>query len=336
MELLPATRSGRLRLTALIGLPLALAVYAVVACTSMPGTSFKGDPGPLPSNLADSPARLQRDVEALATGIGARSESTPAGLAAAESYISAALTASDSPRHEAYAGRHGDVANVVAERPGTARPDEIVIVGAHYDAVDGTPGADDNASGVAGLLELARLTAGHPFGRTVRFIAWVNEEPPSFQRETMGSLVDARAARARGDEIRLVISLECIGYFKDEPHSQTYPSPLSLLYPDVANFIAIVGNFEQRALVKHTMGVFRSVARIPSEGGAVPEFVPGVGWSDHWSYGQVGYPALMVSDTAVFRNPGYHQPTDRPEDLDYVRMTRVLEGVLAVLEDAAG
>lgn len=213
-------------------------------------------------------------------------------------------------------------------------------IGAHYDSVVGTPGADDNASGVAGMLEVARLIAEHPLPRTVRFVAWVNEEPPAFQKEAMGSLVDAKAARARGDDLRAVFALECLGTFSDAPGSQVYPQPFAALYPSVGDFIGVVGNFEGRSLVRHTVEVFRRHAQVPSEGLAGLEVIPGVGWSNHWAYWQVGYPALMITDTAPFRNHAYHEAGDVPARLDYVRMARVVEGavegVVDVVREAAG
>ncbi|MDP2306600.1 MAG: M28 family peptidase [Pseudomonadota bacterium] len=336
MEILPKGRKGRLRATLVLAIPLGSAAGIVHLATWMPGRSFDGVPGPLPPELADLPDRLASHVTHLATTIGARSENAPKGLAEAEQYLSAGLAVSaGAVLREAYAGRKGEVANLVMERRGNALPEQIIVIGAHYDAVDGTPGADDNASGCAALIELARLTVGVRYARTVRFVAWVNEEPPSFQTESMGSLVSARASRARGEDIRLALSLETVGFFTDEPESQHYPSPFSLFYPDVGNFIGMVGNVASRDALHHALTAFRGVGRIPSEGVAFPDVVPGIGWSDHWSYWQAGYPALMVTDTAPFRNPSYHDATDDPADLDYTRMARVVEGMLAVIQEAA-
>lgn len=172
------------------------------------------------------------------------------------------------------------------EKKGSTVPSEIVIVGAHYDSVAGCPGADDNASGVAALLVPAReLATANPL-RTLRFVAFANEEPPYFQTAEMGSRVFARNCRARGENVVAMMSLETIGYYSDEDGSQKYPAPFGAFYPSRGNFIAFVGNLASRALVHRAVGAFRRRASFPSEGGALPGFVPGVGWSDHWSFWQ--------------------------------------------------
>jgi Zn-dependent M28 family amino/carboxypeptidase len=223
------------------------------------------------------------------------------------------------------------VRNLSAEIPGSIKPEEIVVVGAHYDTVYDCPGADDNTSGIAALLELARLLKDNHPTRTVRFVAFVNEEPPWFQTESMGSMVYAREAHRKHENIVAAISLETIGMYSDRPGSQEYPQPMGLLFPDRGNFIGFVGNLSSRALVRSAIGIFRQTASIPSEGSAAPEFLSGVGWSDHWSFWQVGYPAIMVTDTAPFRNPNYHRPTDKPDTLDYDRMARVVSGLQQVV-----
>jgi Zn-dependent M28 family amino/carboxypeptidase len=165
----------------------------------------------------------------------------------------------------------------------------------------------------------------------VRFVFFVNEEPPYFQTERMGSLVYADRARAKNENIIAMISIESIGYYSDEPDSQDYPPGFSLLYPDRGNFIAFVGDFESRDLVKSTIEDFRLGRLLPSEGLAAPFAMPGVGWSDHWSFAVNGYPAVMVTDTAPFRNPHYHTESDRPDTLDYDRMALVVRGLMLVV-----
>jgi Zn-dependent M28 family amino/carboxypeptidase len=225
--------------------------------------------------------------------------------------------------------------NFEVEVRGSSLPSEIIVVGAHYDAFQGTPGADDNASGVAAALALARAGAGKARARTVRFVFFVNEEPPTFQTAQMGSWVYAKACRARGDNIVAMLSLETIGYYSTAGRSQQYPRPMGLLYPSTGDFVAFVGNVSSRSLVRRCVGLFRERAQFPSEGAALPEGIPGVGWSDHWAFWQEGYPAIMVTDTAPFRNPGYHNAADRPETLDYDRMSRVVEGLERVIEELA-
>jgi Zn-dependent M28 family amino/carboxypeptidase len=206
-----------------------------------------------------------------------------------------------------------------------------IVVGAHYDTVPGSPGADDNASGVAVLVELARMLPQEG----IRFIAFANEEPPYFMGPDMGSWMSAKRSRERGEEVRAMFSLEMLGYYRDEPHTQRYPFPLGFFYPDRGNYIAFVGDLGARALVRRAIRSFRKNTRFPSEGVAAPAFVPGVTWSDHWSFRDHGFPAIMVTDTAFFRYPHYHSSTDTPEKLDYERMARVTLGLAAMLKELA-
>ena len=205
----------------------------------------------------------------------------------------------------------------------------VVVVGAHYDTVPGSPGADDNASGVAVLIELARM------GLPARFVAFANEEMPYFQSGEMGSHAWATRAHRAGDRISAMLSLEMLGYYRDAPGTQHYPPPLGWFFPDRANFIAFVGDLGARSLVRRSVGLFRTHAKFPSEGVAAPAGIPGVTWSDHWSFREHGYPAIMVTDTAFYRYPHYHLPSDTPEKLDYLRMARVTLGLAAVIKDLA-
>lgn len=204
-----------------------------------------------------------------------------------------------------------------------------VIVGAHYDSVPGSPGADDNASGVAVLIELARLRL------PARFVAFANEEMPYFQSGEMGSHAWAARAKAGGERVSAMISLEMLGYYRDEPGSQQYPAPLGWFYPDRGNFIGFVGDLGALSLVRKAIGAFRTHAKFPSEGLAAPAAIPGVSWSDHWSFREHGFPAIMVTDTAFYRYPHYHLPTDTPDKLDYLRMARVTLGLAAVIRELA-
>ena len=178
------------------------------------------------------------------------------------------------------------------------------------------------------MLALARRFAGKPAQHTLRFVAFVNEEPPYFLTGQMGSFVYAGRCKARGDRISAMISLETIGYFSDAPHSQTYPAPgLGVFYPSVGNFIGFVSNVPSRNLLRRAIALFRKHAKIPSEGAALPAFIPGVSWSDQWSFWQHGYPGIMITDTAPFRYPHYHSATDTPDKLDYDRFALVVSGM---------
>lgn len=335
-ELWPRSSMAWVRVGFLLGAPLVLAGVFTYAVVAMPGESHRGLPGPLSARADALPDLLRTHVETLAGQIGPRHEGRPETLAAAARFITARFAAAGlEPTLEPFAGRMGPVANVVAEVRGGPARQEIVVVGAHYDTVEDSPGADDNASGVAVLLELASAFSQRPPRRTVRFIAFVNEEPPSYRTETMGSLVAARASLAGKERVVAMFSLEAVGYFRDEPGTQDYPAPLDRFYPDRGDFIAFVGNMASRPLLQAALATFRTSAQLPSEGTAAPGLIPGIGWSDHWSYWQMGYPAVMITDTAVFRNPAYHLGADRPETLDYARMAWVTLGMAAVVESVA-
>ena len=225
--------------------------------------------------------------------------------------------------------------NLEVCRIGKTKPEEIILVGAHYDTVRGTPGADDNASGIAALLELTRMFATAETARTLRFVAFVNEEPPFFFWSQMGSGVYAEAAKTRGENIRLMISLEMLGAYNEQPGSQSYPLLLRHFYPGRANFIAMVSNRASRKELSQFVAAFKSRSDFPVESLATFEIIPGVAWSDHLSFWRAGYPAIMVTDTAFYRNAAYHTADDTPEKLNYPAMARVVEGLfhaLTVLE----
>jgi hypothetical protein len=330
------TRAAAMRLGVIAGLISLLSLYGWNNSIRMPGSSYTG---PLPALTARDVAlreRLRGHVVTLATHIGARSTSVPAGLARAEAYVRGELTrAGYAETDEVFRADGVTCRNFVVERPGTTRPREVVIVGAHYDGVINKPAANDNASGTAALIELARAFTHIDTARTLRFVAFTNEEPHHFQTESMGSLVNARRARQRGDDVVAMLSLETVGYDDTRPGSQQYPPPLSLFYPDRGDFIAFIGSTEMAPLVRRALGTFRASARFPSEGAALSARTPGVGWSDHWSYWQVGYPAIMVTDSAPYRDPNYHTPRDTPDKLDFDRMTRVVAGLVPVVRDLA-
>jgi Zn-dependent M28 family amino/carboxypeptidase len=231
--------------------------------------------------------------------------------------------------------RPAEVRNVEVEVRGSARASDIVIVGAHYDSVFGAPGANDNGSGVAAVLELARLLKDAKPARTLRCVLFVNEEPPFDRTDAMGSRVYAQRSRERGENIVAMYSLETIGYYSDSPGSQRYPFPLGFFYPSTGNFVAFVSNLSSRALLREALASFRRHAGFPSEGVAAPAFIPGVDWSDHWSFWQEGWPALMVTDTAPYRYPHYHSGEDTPDKVDYERLARVVTGLHGMLRDLA-
>jgi hypothetical protein len=315
---------------------IVLALVAILAilwmvAVRMPGRSFRGT-APAPDAtfemLRDA---LRRDVEYLAGPIGERNVIVESAYANAARYIEQSLReAGYATERQTFVAEGYTCTNVIGELRGTS--DEIVVLGAHYDTVDESPGADDNASGVAALLALARTFAHRKPRRTIRFVAFANEEPPYFMTEWMGSYQYARRCRQRGEKVVAMLSLESLGYFRDDAGSQKYPAGLEHVFPSTANFIAFASNLGSRGLLRDCIRVFRAHATVPSEGGALPEAVTGIAWSDQWSFWRFGYPAIMVTDTAPFRNPNYHTAWDKPETLDYNRLARVVEGLRRVAE----
>jgi Zn-dependent M28 family amino/carboxypeptidase len=300
----------------------------------MPGKNASGSAQLSPEETTLR-GELQTDVQRLAGEIGERNLQHYTALSMAADFIEKSFAdAGLAPRRDSYKLRGFDCHNIETEIRGSSPV--IILVGAHYDSVLGAPGANDNGTGVAAMLALARRFAGKPRGQTLRFVAFVNEEPPYFHSGEMGSLVYAGRCKARGDHISAMISLETIGYFSDEPHSQIYPSPgLGAFYPKTGNFIGFVANVGSRSLLRRALKTFRQSGRLPSEGAAVPSFIPGVGWSDHWSFWEHGYPAIMITDTAPFRYPHYHSASDTPDKLDYNRFTLVVSGMQKVIEELA-
>jgi len=281
--------------------------------------------------------RLRAHVEKLASGIGERNVFQPRGLEAAAAYVEERLGAlGDTVEAQPFVSHGETVRNLEAERRGGARAREILVVGAHYDSVIGSPGANDNGSGVAALLEIARLLRGRAPQRTLRLVAFVNEEPPPFQTDDMGSLRYARRCRERGENVVAMLSLETIGCYSDAPHSQSYPAGLGLLYPSTGNFIGVVGDLGSRGLVHDVERSLKRHTPVPVVAAALPGFLPGVGWSDHWAFWQHGYRAVMVTDTAPFRYAAYHTAQDTPEKLDYDRLTRVVWGLAETVAELAG
>lgn len=319
----------KLLLLGLLLLVVAIAALAY-ATMAMPGRSYRG---PLERPDGTLAGELRRDVQALCAN-GPRNVFVPHSLRAAALYVERALAqAGYKVEKQEYVVGGVVCENLSVEIRGTSKPNEIVIFGAHYDSVDDSPGADDNASGVAALLALARRMHDAKPARTIRFVAFVNEEPPQFKTADMGSVVYAKKAKQRGDNVVAMLSLESLGYYDDAPGSQRYPPPLDRFYPKEANFVAFAGNLGSRDLIRQCVAVFREQAKFPAEGAALPEAIQEIGWSDQWSFWQQGWKGLMVTDTAIFRNPNYHTPNDTPDTLDYERLARVVSGLQAVANE---
>ena len=301
-----------------------------------PGRSFKGALPAQSEGEAELSSRLRAHVEMLAGTIGERNVYHPDQLLAAAAYIEETFRQyGHEPVPLFYTVQGQEVRNIEVTIPGTTKPGEIVVIGAHYDSVRGTVGANDNGSGTAAVLEMARLLKDKPLARTVRLVMFVNEEPPFFQTESMGSLVYARLCTKRGDNVVAMFTPETIGYYDDRKGSQRYPFPFSLFYPSQGNFIAFVGDTKSRPLLTRSLSSFRKHAKFPSQGAALPGSIQGIGWSDHWAFWQEGWPGFMVTDTAPFRYPHYHQTSDTPDKIDYDRTARVVMGLTRMAEDLA-
>ena len=312
--------------SALIYLAAAVAAIAGLGwyMIAAPGESHRGALAPLTAEERTSRELLQRHVSAIAST--EHNTRTPERLEAAARAIESELKSLGyEVRTQAFDSGAAKVRNLEATIPGSKTG--TVVIGAHYDSAPGAPGANDNGSGTAALLELARIFRGWKPKHTLRLAFFVNEEPPFFKSQEMGSKVYADELLARGERVAAMFSLETIGYYSERPGSQRYPFPLNLFYPERGDFLAFVANLGSRGLLHEAIGAFRSATRFPSEGVAAPALIPGVDWSDQWSFWRHGIPALMITDTALYRYPHYHLASDTPDKLDYDRLARVVAGL---------
>jgi hypothetical protein len=298
----------------------------------MPGRSYAGplDPlDPFESRLRDN---LKAHVEMLAGTIGERNMEHYDALNKAADYIRQTLESREyKVSEDTYQVGGKKLRILYATLDGSGNPTEPFVVGAHYDSAQGTPGANDNATGVAAVLELSRILKTDVPGRPIMFVFFPNEEPPYFQTKNMGSLKFAQGFHQGIARFHGMMSIETIGYYSDQPGSQKYPPGVSRMYPNKGNFIGFVGDTKSRDMVKTAIAEFRLMKHFPAEGTSLPGFIEGIGWSDHWSFWQVGVPAMMVTDTAVFRYPYYHKAGDTPDKVDYDRMARVVLGLKKVV-----
>jgi len=352
------------RIVALLAIVVLLGGSACyVVMVRMPGSSFRGDPPAFTAAQRDLAEELRGHVEVLAGDIGPRNTMYEHNYDRARQYLREQLESYGYEVTEQTFDVGGvECANIIAstrpfvEDSARAASDsgEVIVVGAHYDSCMDSPAANDNASGCAAVLALARRFAPDKEGndsqhrdsqrqempgseRAIRFALFANEEPPHFMTDQMGSLVYATSCAQRGDDIAVMLSLETIGYYSDAEGSQQYPlAPLGWFYPTRGDFIAFVSNVKSRSALRDVVGSFRRHAKFPSEGAALPGGIPGVGWSDHWAFWQAGYPAVMVTDTAPYRYPWYHSRRDTPDKLDYQRMARLVDGIDLVLRDLNG
>lgn len=304
--------------------------------SGMPGTSATGAPPALDENESAVATRLRSEVDALASEIGTRGTHQAKGQDDAADYLGRLLRRTGCNVTEQSFDAHGVACrNIVGELRGRTRPDEILVFGAHYDSAHRSPGADANASGAAVLTELAHELAQSSYDRTLRFVFFANGEPPLAGTEFSGSYIAARKSKSQHEKIVAMVAFDGLGCFKSTAGSQSVPFPLSFFYPDRGDFVAFVGNFDSREVVRTSIELFRRFARVPSEGGAFPSFVPGVGSSDHAAYWDAGYKAFVITDTGSLRNPNAQRLSDTADRVDIAQMARIVIAMAHVAGEMA-
>lgn len=323
----------------------------------IPGHSYRGALLPLSALEKELSKNLSAHVWMLAGDIGARSlTSAPSNLEKAANYIEFILRdAGYSPEKEEFMVEVFDqnerkvsaekiifntvqrsTCNVIGEIKGSAQDPEIIIVGAHYDSLYECAAANDNGSGVSAMLEIARMVRYENLKHTLRFVAFTNEEPPFFRTEQMGSFQHAQGCKKRNEKIKAMICLETIGYFSDHINSQRFPHPaLGLIFPKKGNFITFISNLKSAALLRRSIASFRNTTKFPSEAAVVPFEVKGADFSDQYNFWNLGYPAIMVTDTAFYRYPHYHEMEDTPDKIDFEKLARVVAGLYRMVKDLA-
>jgi len=341
------TRAAFIRLFLLALSGVLILLFFIIIFLKMPNAVCEGTA----ENTDKLAEQLKRDVEYLADKIGPRNLTEYSNLRKAADFIESSFSDMGYKVNKyGYKAKPGLISkqawgdtqnqiysNIEAELKGTVHPEQIVILGAHYDSVPLSKcrGANDNASGVAGVLAMARLFAKEKPKRTIRFVAFANEEPPFFHTESMGSFVYAKQCREKKENIIAMFCLDTIGYFSEEDGSQNYPPPLQLFYPSKGNFIAFVSNMSSVGLLRKSIEIFKANSPLPAEGAAVPGIVPGSNWSDHCSFWQNGYSAVLITDTAIYRYPFYHQNNDNSDKINYNKTAQLIKGLQAVLKAQA-
>lgn len=318
-------------------LPLIIVSLFLVGCTSGARVPTHSDA------VRSTQERLRADVQALSVDFAQRNARNRGVLNDAGLWVGMRLAMMGYEADLEQVDEHDEQRgfNVFAELRGTSRPDEIIVIGAHYDAEVNTPGADDNASGVAAMLELARRFAGRPMGRTVRWVGYTNEENSNSAGGLMGSFVSARNAQNRNEKIVAMMSLEMLGYYDETPGSQRYPfdqamaTRLGMDLPDTGDYIGVVGRLEDRGLIDDIAASMRSSERANVIAAALPAMVSAIWRSDHGNYWLAGYNAVMITDTSEFRTPHYHKPSDTIGTLDFDRMAGVVDALEVAVRDLA-
>jgi Peptidase family M28 len=320
----------------LLSITLAFVVFGLYQLrpVSYPGQSYQGPLAPLSAAETELKSKLYKHVNAMANKIGERHFLRYKQLNISTTYITALF------RHYGYQptlqGYQFEVQrfnNIIAEVKGTEQADDVVIVGAHYDTVPMSVGADYNATGIAALIELAGYFKQHPQPFTIRFVAFANKEVPFIYGPNMGSVRYVGKLMREHTHVVAMYALEGLGYYKTSRYSQRYPYFLSVFRSDVGDFLAFISNYKNQALLSDSLRAFRTSSPFPSQGFTAPNFISSISSSDHWAFWQKGYPAIMITDTLFYRNKNYLRETDTLNTLDFDRFTRAVIGIQHMLEN---
>lgn len=303
--------------------------YMIMGEGHWEGVPVEASLEPRLGQMADS---LRADVAYLSQTIGPRNPVHYASLSAARSWIKAKWeTQGYEVRSQTFDVDGKECANLEIEIPGQRRPTEIVIVSAQYDTWTESPGANNNASGMAVLLKLSEMLIGQRLDRTLRLVAFVTQEPPYDNTESMGSLRYAQRSKERGEDIRVMLAMDAIGIYKQAPHTQKLPFPFSLFYPDKGNFLAFIGDLASRSYVVEATRGFKKGSSFPIAGGSVPRWVKGAAWSDHKSFWTHGYAAIQITDTGAFRSSSHTTSEDTIEKINFSALARITVGMYSSL-----
>lgn len=332
-----------------------LAALALSACSaaapnpSTPAAEKGGDrtasrtaeapPRPLNEHERQLSQSLKRHVEQLSKSIGERNAARVWELASAADYLATELEdAGLSVDRQGYEVNGGSTLaiNLGVEVRGAERGEEIIVVGAHYDSAPGTPGADDNASGTAAVLELARALRASKPDRTLRFVLFTNGEAPFLHTQEMGSSVYAKRLVERGEKVVAMLSVDSIGYYSTAPSSQSSSADLAKQFPPRGDFLAVVGDTRSERLVAQIVSSLIQYGSMPVQGTSGPAEAQAVSSSDQWAFWQMGFPAVMVTDTARLRSPHHHKQTDTVDKLDFERMARVVAALEGAIVELSG
>ncbi len=297
-------------------------------------------PHPAPYSLNDigeiNAENLKQHVYMLAGEIGERNIKRPEGLINAAHYISRQWQAMGYQIHtQGYHAHDIPCANLEITQRGISNPERVIVVAAHYDTIGGCPGANDNGSGLAVMIEMARAMRTLRLESTVRFVALVNEEPPFFGTEHMGSWIYAHQASRRGDDIQLAVILDTLGYYNHQPSSQLYPPLFGMAYPDRGDFVAFISNLRASRKASHFASAFGRSQKLPYQKVVAPQIIPGMNWNAQTPFSLHNYSSVMVTDTGPYRYPFYHSAKDTPEKLSYDQMALIAQGLVKAVATVA-